>query len=166
MKIEAQQTSLLAWQVGMVLNEALRLYPPAVALFRTPVNDTRLGNITIPAGTILVVPILLWHHDQQYWGRDANDFNPERFAQGIPKASTVSGAFMPFSIGPRNCIGQTFAMLEAKIVLSLILRQYRFRVSPKYSHAPTIIVTIKPQFGMPLIFEKIQDHTAQVDRML
>lgn len=148
-------TKHLCFQVGMVLNEALRLYPPAVAMFRKPTSDTKLGKTVIPAGTVLTVPIIAWHHDQRYWGPDANEFRPERFGGGVAKASAVAGAFMPFSMGPRNCIGQSFAMLEAKVVLSSILQRYRFRLSPTYCHAPTTVLTIQPQFGMPLIFEKL-----------
>lgn len=139
----------------MVLNEALRLYPPAVAVFRKAATDMKLGKLMIPAEAVLIVPIIAWHHDQRYWGPNANEFHPDRFGGGVAMASAVAGAFMPFSIGPRNCIGQTFGMLEAKVVLSSILQRYRFRLSPKYCHAPTIVLIIKPQFGMPLIFEKL-----------
>eukprot|EP00250_Pteridium_aquilinum_P032644 c4629_g2_i1 orf=87-275(-) len=62
---------------------------------------------------------------------------------------------MPFSMGPRVCIGQAFAYLEAKVVLSVILQRYCFRLSPKYQHSPITVLTLQPQYGMPLLFEKI-----------
>ncbi|KAI5076565.1 hypothetical protein GOP47_0008630 [Adiantum capillus-veneris] len=92
--------------VGMVINESLRLYPPASLILRKAENDMKLGETLIPAGTTILVPIIAWHHDERYWGADADEFRPERFEEGIAKACKVPGAFLPFSFGPRNCIGQ------------------------------------------------------------
>ncbi|KAI5077018.1 hypothetical protein GOP47_0009083 [Adiantum capillus-veneris] len=142
--------------VGMVINESLRLYPPASLILRKAENDMKLGETLIPAGTTILVPIIAWHHDERYWGADADEFRPERFEEGIAKACKVPGAFLPFSFGPRNCIGQVFATIEAKMVLSTILQQYRFRLSPDYVHAPTMVLTTRPQFGMPIIFEDLE----------
>lgn len=143
-------------QVNMVINETLRLYPPAVAVFRQANRDMKLGTMTIPAKTVLVVPIIAWHHDERFWGPDAKEFRPERFEDGVAKACKVVGAYLPFSLGPRNCIGQLFSVIEAKMVLSTILQRYRFHISPKYMHAPTVTLTLRPQFGMPVVMEKLQ----------
>ncbi|MCO5590349.1 hypothetical protein L7F22_044318 [Adiantum nelumboides] len=141
--------------VGMVINETLRLYPPASAIIREADYDMKLGATLIPAGTALIVPIIAWHHDERYWGADVNEFRPERFEEGIIKACKVPGAYLPFSFGPRNCIGQLFANIEAKMVLAAILQRYRFHLSPEYVHAPTTVLTTRPQFGMPIIFENL-----------
>ncbi|GLJ51782.1 hypothetical protein SUGI_1100220 [Cryptomeria japonica] len=73
--------------VGMIINEALRLYPPAVSLPRQACESMKLGRLSIPAGTQLELPILAIHHDPALWGNDANEFNPGRFGEGIAKAA-------------------------------------------------------------------------------
>ena len=151
----------------MVLNETMRLYPPVVAMTRMVEKDTRLGGgmeeegedmVVIPAGTEIVLPVLMWHHDAEYWGPDADEFRPDRFEGGVGKACRVSGSFLPFSAGPRVCIGQGFAMLEAKIVMATILRSFSFRVSPSYRHAPSLVVTMQPQFGLQLTFTHLNPN--------
>ena len=139
----------------MVLNEALRLYSPATVISRKAATNIELGKIRIPKGAMLILPFLVWHHDERYWGADANEFRPERFSEGVAKASKVAGAFIPFSLGPRACIGQHFALIEAKVVLCTILQHYRFQLSPTYQHSPTTVLTLQPEFGMPIVFEKL-----------
>ena len=138
----------------MVLNESLRLYPPAVGLFRTTTTDTQIGKLIVPAGTELIVPVIAWHHDEKYWGSDAHEFKPERYDVRNSEAYKKE-AFLPFSIGPRNCIGQTFAMLEAKVAISIILQQFRLSLSSSYRHAPINVLMLHPEFGMPLLLEKL-----------
>lgn len=102
----------------MILYEVLRLYPPVAMLGRRKSYGTKLGNATLQAEIDIALPIILIHHDQQIWGADANEFNPERFSKGVLNATKgQAAAFFPFSAGPRNCIGQNFAMLEAKIAI-------------------------------------------------
>ncbi|XP_057870278.1 cytochrome P450 734A1-like [Cryptomeria japonica] len=138
--------------VGMIINEALRLYPPVVRVFRTASEPMKLGRISIPAGIELEIPILAIHHDPALWGNDANEFNPWRFNEGIAKAAKHPMAFMPFGAGPTICVGQNFALLEAKIVLAMILQRFYFVISPSYTHAPLLLTTVKPQYGAQIIF--------------
>ncbi|XP_057870163.2 cytochrome P450 734A1 [Cryptomeria japonica] len=138
--------------VGMILYEALRLYPPGALLLRQACEAMKLGRLSIPAGTELFIPILAIHHDPALWGNDVNDFNPGRFSEGIAKAAKHPMAFMPFGIGPTTCLGQNFALLEAKLVLTMILQKFSFVTSPSYTHAPVYSITLRPQYGAQVIF--------------
>ncbi|KAH9772273.1 cytochrome P450 734A1 [Citrus sinensis] len=142
--------------MSMVINESLRLYPPAVNISRNVEREVRLGKYILPANMELVIPILAIHHDPQIWGEDVDLFKPERFADGVAKASNnTPAAFLPFSSGPRICVGLNFAATEAKIALSMILQRYRFNLSPSYVHSPVLVVTLRPQHGLQVIFQPL-----------
>ncbi|XP_058770343.1 cytochrome P450 709B2-like [Vicia villosa] len=142
--------------VNMVLLEVLRLYCPAIELERMASKDMKLGNLMIPRGTCLMIPITMIHRSKEYWGEDSNKFNPMRFINGVSKAAKHPNALLAFSVGPRNCIGQNFATMEAKTVMTLILQRFSWSLSPDYQHAPVNNLTLQPQHGLPIILKPLQ----------
>nr|CAB3473664.1 unnamed protein product [Digitaria exilis] len=142
-------------QVTMVLYEVLRLYPPFTFLARQPHKEVELGGVKYPPGVQLFLPILTIHHDPDVWGKDVNEFKPARFAEGISKASKDGAGFFPFGWGPRRCIGQNFALLEAKVALSMILQRFSFELSPSYTHSPFRVASLQPDHGAQIMLKKI-----------
>lgn len=143
--------------MNMILYEVLRLYPPVTMLSRRTCKKMQLGSLTLPAGMELLLPTITVNHDEELWGKDAKDFNPQRFSQGISKASTHPAAFTTFGFGPRNCIGQNFALIEAKVMLTMILQRFTFSISPAYIHAPALIFTLLPVHGAQINFQRLSN---------
>ncbi|PRQ39033.1 putative 11-oxo-beta-amyrin 30-oxidase [Rosa chinensis] len=127
-----------------------------VSVTRRVEKDVRLGKLIvpfiipssdyIPAKVELIIPSLALHHEPESWGQDAQLFKPERFSDGVAKATNNNIAtFLPFGMGPRICVGLNFATIEAKIALSMILQRYSFTLSPGYVHMPLKHMTLSPQ---------------------
>ncbi|XP_031498626.1 cytochrome P450 709B2-like [Nymphaea colorata] len=140
---------------NMFLMETLRLYPPVLLMLRKTAKELKLGNVLIPKDVTITLPILMVHRKPEYWGEDADEFNPLRFSQGLSRAGKHPNAMMPFSFGPRVCVGQSFAMMEGKLVLAMILQRYSFSLSPGYKHAPFRLLTLRPQFGLPILLQPV-----------
>ncbi|PVH32654.1 hypothetical protein PAHAL_9G452200 [Panicum hallii] len=142
-------------EMTMILLETLRLYSPAVFTQRKTTTDMAVGEIKIPKGFGIIIPFAIMHRDKKVWDDNADEFNPLRFQNGVTKAAKVPHALLSFTIGPRSCIGQDFAMMEAKSVMAVILQKFSFTLSPDYVHAPVDLLTLQPKFGLPVILRRL-----------
>lgn len=111
-----------------IIKESLRLYPPVPYFARTLTSNVNLDKYVIPKGTVTIIMLYILHTDKKQF-KDPFKFCPERFLDNDEKRHTH--AYIPFSAGPRNCIGQKFAMMEEKIILSSILRKFRIETLTK-----------------------------------
>ncbi|XP_030440213.1 cytochrome P450 CYP749A22-like [Syzygium oleosum] len=142
--------------ISMIINETLRLYPPVIGMNRQVDQQLRLGKLVLPANIQIVIGNLKLHHDPEIWGEDVLQFKPERFAEGIAKATNNNPVvFIPFSFGSRICAGMNFATHEVKIILSMILQRYTFKLSSAYVHCPVQVLTIRPKLGLQVIFQPL-----------
>lgn len=132
-----------------VIQEAMRLYPPAPAIARQPSTTMTLGGIKVTPRTRVHIPVFALHRNEQLW-RDPNAFDPDRFEADQVKARSRY-AFLPFGGGPRICIGAGFAMIEAAVILATLLRAFRFHALPAHKPKPVARVTLRPAGGMPLL---------------
>ncbi|KAI8005732.1 Cytochrome P450 714A1 [Camellia lanceoleosa] len=140
--------------VSMVIHEALRLYPPAAFVSRETHQETQIGHLTIPKGVCIWTLIPTLHRDPENWGHDANEFKPERFANGVSGACNNPHAYVPFGLGPRLCLGRNFATVELKVVLTLIMSKFSFSLSPKYRHSPTFRMIVEPGHGVHILIQR------------
>ncbi|XP_057777446.1 cytochrome P450 CYP749A22-like [Salvia miltiorrhiza] len=142
---------------SMIMNETLRLYSPVASLVRRGTRRVRIGRYEFPAKMEFHIPTLALHRNQEIWGKDVHLFKPERFAEGVATATRNNPmAFLPFGYGPRTCVGLNFATNEAKIALSMILQRYSFTLSKNYAHFPINIITTRPQCGVQIILQPLQ----------
>jgi cytochrome P450 len=126
----------------MVIREAIRLYPPAPGVAREPIEDVRLGGYDVPKGSIITINMYALQHDGRFFP-DPERYDPCRFSPGweerIPRY-----AYLPFGSGPRVCIGHSFAMMEARLVLATVAQQYRLSLESDEPVRPVQLVTLRP----------------------
>jgi cytochrome P450 len=135
----------------MVLAEALRLYPPAWAMGRLAVHDFDLGEYRLPAGTTVLASQYVLHRDAR-WFPDPLRFDPERHTPEA-KAARPKGAYCPFGMGPRQCIGEAFAWMEGVLVLATIAQRWKLRHDERHAVVAEPLFTLRPKNGMPMRLE-------------
>lgn len=130
----------------MVIEESLRLYPPSWLITRTALEKDIVSGVVIPANSIIFLSQYVTHRHPDYW-ENPEIFDPERFAlEGLRKRPDF--AYFPFGGGPRKCIGEQFAMLEAQIVLAMMAQRYRLELVPDYPVIPQPTITLRPKQGI------------------
>jgi cytochrome P450 len=130
----------------MVVRESMRLYPPAAGFAREPIEDVRIGGYDVPRGSIVTVNTYALHRDPRFFD-DPERFDPERFSVGweerIPRY-----AFLPFGGGPRVCIGNGFAMMEARLIVATVVQRCHLSLEPGQEIVPMQLVTVRPKHGI------------------
>ena len=136
----------------MVVDEALRLYPPAWIFSRQAMADDQVGGYDVPRGWIVFVVPWVLHRLPAIWG-DPERFNPDRFS---PERSAERPKFtyLPFGAGPRQCIGNQFALIEAQLIVATLAQRYRLRLVPGHRVEPEPLITLRPRFGMPMMIDR------------
>src|SRR2546429_3350489 len=126
-----------------VLNESMRLYPPAWLQMRFVARETELDGVRLPVGTLLILSQWVVHRLPEIW-QDADTFRPERW-DPANKQQIPQGAYFPFGGGPRTCIGMPLAQLEARIILASILQNYTPQPAPGYTPGFQPVITLRPK---------------------
>lgn len=135
-----------------VIDETLRLYPPAWMFAKVSVNEDVIGGYQVPAGAQIMLSPYVTHHSPEFW-EAPDEFRPERFAPGA-EAGRPKLAYYPFAAGPRKCIGDQFALVEATLLLATMAQRYRVRLVPNASVKARPNATLRPYPGVLVTVEK------------
>jgi cytochrome P450 len=129
-----------------VLSESMRLFPPVWSFEREALADDVVSGFSIPKGAIVGIFPHILHRDPAHWP-NPEGFDPDRF---LSTSDRPRYAYLPFGAGPRTCIGNAFAMMEAQIILAMIVQHYRLELVPGASVIPEPVVTLRPLDGLPM----------------
>jgi cytochrome P450 len=132
----------------MILEEAMRLYPPVPFMSRGAIGRDRLGDVTVVAGTRIIIAPWVLHRHRKLWP-DADLFDPERFSPER-RAAIPRFAYLPFGAGARICVGAGFAMQEALLALTMIARRFRLSLADGAQVMPFARMTLRPMNGLPM----------------
>jgi cytochrome P450 len=138
--------------VKQVIEESMRIYPPAWSVGRRAIADDEIGEYHIEALTNVLIPIMYLHHSPRFW-QEPERFMPERFAPET-RMAIDRFVYLPFGGGPRFCIGNNFAMMEMQIILITLYKEFRFRLKEGFKVEAEPLVTLKPKYGMMMVAEK------------
>lgn len=138
--------------MDQAVSESLRLYPPIWFWGRMAFQSFDLGGWHIPMGSFLLAPQLVVQRDGR-WFEDPLAFRPERWTPEF-RANLPRFAYYPFGGGPRRCIGDGFAMMEAKLILATIGQRWKLRHDPSHDPKPLPLISLRPKGGMPMFLER------------
>jgi len=129
-----------------VIEESMRIFPPAWITDRISIADDEINGFFIPKGTMLVAFIYGVHHSEKLW-QDPETFRPERFDKSNRKNHTPYD-YLPFGGGPRLCIGNNFAMMEMQLAIQRLIQRYTFELVPGQDIDPEPLITLRPKNGI------------------
>lgn len=132
-----------------VIQEAMRLYPPAFYIVRHTIADDEIGGYHVPSKSIIFLMAHIVHRHPAIW-EEPERFDPERFTPER-SASRPRFAYIPFGGGPRICIGNSLAMMEAQLVLATVAQRYSFRLVPGHPVEARMVLTNRPRYGLPMM---------------
>ena len=135
-----------------VLKESLRLFPPAWCITRVALRECEIGGYAVPAGTSLSVSQWVVHHDPRYF-EDPEAFKPQRWENDLSRRLPAF-AYFPFGGGPRRCLGYSFAMTEAVLIIAALASKFRFSLAPGHPVVPWPSITLNPKFGVRMIISR------------
>ncbi|MEL6476181.1 MAG: cytochrome P450 [Pseudomonadota bacterium] len=144
---EAQHLDRLGY-ARQVIEEAMRLYPPAGMLSRTAREEDEICGRQIRKGDTVILPIYALHRHRLWW-ENADQFDPENFAPAKTKGRNRY-LYLPFGAGPRICIGMNFALIEAQIILASLMARFRFTPMAGVAPVPEMVMTLRPAGGVRL----------------
>jgi cytochrome P450 len=136
----------------MVLEEAMRLYPPVWRMGRAAIGGDEIGGREIPASSIVAFSQYVVHRHPALW-EEPDRFDPERFRPGRETARPRY-AYFPFGGGPRACLGGHFAMMEMTLLLAMAVRRFSLRAVPGHPVEPAPLITLRPRHGLPMTVER------------
>jgi cytochrome P450 len=143
-----------------VIQEGLRLYPPFWMIDREAIADDRVGDVVIPAGSMVIVHVYGAHHAPKHWP-NPETFDSDRFLKGNEKLRAPF-TYLPFGGGPRGCIGNNYAMLQVLMILSDLLRKYDFETVPNQTIEEQAMVILRPRHGIRMTFTSAKARAASV----
>ncbi|MBW4643138.1 MAG: cytochrome P450 [Goleter apudmare HA4340-LM2] len=137
----------------MVIKEAMRIYPPVFTMAREATQDCEIGGYQVPAGCMIMMSQWVMHRHPRYFA-EPEVFQPERWRDDLEK-NLPRGVYFPFGDGPRVCIGKSFALLEAILLLATIARKFELTLVPEHPIVAQAAITLRPAYGVKVMLKKV-----------
>lgn len=139
-----------------IIEEAMRLYPPVWVIPRKATGQDVIGGYHIPANSGVLISPYTMHRHPDFW-QDPGCFDPERFT-GHRAADRPQYSYLPFGAGPRNCVGGTFGMTEAQMIVSMVAQRYRLHLLPRQDVELEPLLTLRPKHGILMTLQKVASY--------
>jgi cytochrome P450 len=150
----------LRWTTAC-FQEGMRLMPPAWSIPRTAITTDVIDGYRITKGSTVIIPVHAIHHDARFWP-EPETFDPTRFLDPERVKARHRSAYLPFGGGKRICIGTSFALMEATLIVAMMSRRFTFELKPGHPVEPEATLTLRPRYGMKMIAHARQTQPAAV----
>ncbi|MBD2778392.1 cytochrome P450 [Iningainema tapete] len=137
---------------SMIIKESMRLYPPITDVTREAIRDCEIGGYFVPAGCTIIMSQWVMHRNSRYFP-NPEVFNPERWANDLEK-QLPRGVYFPFGDGLRICIGKSFALMEATLLLATIAQKFQLHLVPEHLIVLQPSLTLRPKYGIQVVLKK------------